>query len=561
MIRKMLVANRGVIACRIITTCREMGIATVAVYSEDDKYSRHVRLADEAVKLNGQTLEQTYHSTLAIIEAAKRTRVDAIHPGYGLLAENAAFAYAVKSEQIIFIGPSPESIEVMTNKHIAKLVLKHIHFLPTYVEDIQSDDVLIAAAQEMGFPLKVRASAGTNKDNVHYVNKPHDLEDTLKSARQEAIKMFGDGKLTLEKSAIEPRHICIQLMGDHHGKMITIGEQDCTIRRNHQIIIAESPSAVIKPSLREQMSVRAIDIANQLGFYSAGTIEFLLDAHQNFYFISMKPGLHMAYGVTELVYGMNLIRWQIQIARGVSLAELLPPFTDTDHFTYEPYGYAVQANIYTENPDDDFKPTAGTVFHWETDTYTRTDHGIVVDDVIRETEDNIVAKVIAHAETRLEAIRHLDYSLSQTKLLGIQTNIPFLRKILLQPEYLANIISTDYIIESLPLLSGKFDISTRIFIATAIAFTKQSAIAGQSVVELTHQNQPYQCSLELFDESANVQIGGNTYSVSIWSIDKHTYKLSINDHTQTFTIALHQGHYWIHTIEGIFVLQCRVLDS
>lgn len=560
MIRKMLIANRGEIACRIITTCREMGIATVAIYADNDKNSRHVQLADEAVWLDGQTLEETYLNTYQIIEAAKRTHVDAIHPGYGLLAENPAFAYAVKGEQLVLIGPSPESIEVMTNKHIAKMILKHIHFLPSYVEDIQSDDVLIAAAEEIGFPIMVKPSAGSGGKGLVRVDKPENLPAALKSARQAAMEYFKDGMLTLEKCAIEPRHICVQVMGDHLGKIVTIGEQECTIRRHHQVLIAESPSAVIKPVLREQMSLRALDIAHQLGLYSAGTIEFLLDEDQNFYFIDMKPGLHVAHSVTELVYGLDLVRWQIQIARGVSLAELLPPFTNTGHFTYEPYGYAAQAHIYAEEPENDFSPATGEILHWESDEYTRTDYGIAVGNQITAAESNLLAKIIAHAETRLETIRQLDYALSQTKLLGVQSNIAYLRRILLQSDFLANIISADYLDETPTLTDSVSDISIRTFVAVAIAYAKQMSLQ-KSIIEIDHWGNKVQCTVDIIDTQATITIAEQPYHVEIWSTDNHSYRLGIKGHTQTFTIVGNKTIQWVHTTEGISVLECRLLES
>ena len=447
MIRKLLIANRGEIAVRIIRTCREMGITTVVVYSEADKDSLAVSLADEAIAIGGNTPAESYLVIEKILHAAIMSNTDAIHPGFGFLAENAEFSYQVKSLGLTFVGPSPASIEAMGDKRIAKMMLTEVPFVPGYISDSQDDDTLVNAARDLGYPIMVKAAAGGGGKGMRLVHEEKDLVEAMASARREAAQAFSNDTLMLERAILEPRHIEIQVFGDQVGNVIAIGERECSIQRRHQKIVEETPSRALSPALRQRMCDSAVSIARQIGYYSAGTMEFLLDRDGSFYFMEMNTRLQVEHPVTEMVYNIDLVKWQFQVADGMTLDEII------GNRGLEPRGHAIEVRVYAEDPANQFLPVIGTIRHFEPAHNVRTDSGIRSGDKISPYYDPMIAKVIAHADNRTESIRKLDYALGQMKLLGITNNIAYLRRVLLTPEHLVGMINTRFVEEHSDLLS------------------------------------------------------------------------------------------------------------
>ncbi|MDZ4671465.1 MAG: biotin carboxylase N-terminal domain-containing protein, partial [Phototrophicales bacterium] len=325
MIHKLLIANRGEIACRIIRTCQKMGIRTVAVYSDADADSLAVELADEAVHIGNSPANESYLVAEKLIAVAKQTGAQAIHPGFGFLAENASFAYAVAQAGLIFIGPTPSAIEAMGKKRESKLMLKDVPMVAGYNESDQADSTLISAAEKIGYPIMVKASAGGGGKGMRRVNSADELPEALATARREAKQAFGDDTLILEHYVTNPRHIEIQIFGDKHGNVIVFGERECSIQRRHQKVVEETPSTALDDALRVQICATAVSIGQQLGYVSAGTIEFLLDDKKNYYFMEMNTRLQVEHPVTEMVFGVDLVELQLRVAgEGFDISALNP---------------------------------------------------------------------------------------------------------------------------------------------------------------------------------------------------------------------------------------------
>jgi len=559
MLRKILIANRGEIACRIIATCQEMGIATVAVYSDADKNTRHVDMAEEAVHIGGRDPQDSYLNIEKIIAAAKRTGADAIHPGYGFLAEDAVFAYSVRSAGLTFVGPSPEAIEMMGNKRIAKLILNGIPYLPSYVEDRESNDVLIAAAREMGFPLVIQVNADPAAKPLRLVQTEAELTSMLlDSVREEATSAFGDAKLTLEKYVLEPRLIRIQIIGDYKGKIIAIGERECSIQQDGKLLISEAPSTLLTGELRRELSQLAVMIGQQMGYYSCGSIDFLLDDHHRFYFWDMHPSIQADHALTEAVYGVDLVRWQVQIARGVALAALMPLFTQSDHFTYEPYGHAVQAHIHATLPQGSQQSTVGQIVHWHPHEHVRTDSALKIGDTIYTDYESLLARVTTNAETRLEATRQLDYALARTQLLGIDTNLALLRRILMEDDYLAGIITVAFVAEHPELLNDAVEISPITLIATALAKQLRQVYPQETFHHIQWRDQHFavQVTPLATKDLFQVQIANWNYDIEVWALNGVDLTLSVDGYAQTVTVVdATDGKSWVHTADHTYTLQ------
>ncbi len=445
MIHSLLIANRGEIACRIIRTCRQMGIRTVAVFSDADREARHVRLADTAVHIGPSPATDSYLNIEAIINAAQQTGVDAIHPGFGFLAENADFARAVAAAGLIFIGPSPEAIAAMGNKRAAKemMAAAGVPILPGYGGADQSDSVLLAEAEHIGFPIMVKAAAGGGGKGMRLVHKLGDLPEAMVAARREALQAFGSDELILERALLRPRHVEIQVMGDAQGNIIHLGERECSSQRRHQKIIEESPSPAVDAALRQKMGETAVLAAQTIQYHSAGTVEFLLDEDSRFYFLEMNTRLQVEHPVTELVTGIDLVAWQIHIAE----RQLLPLTQKQVQW----HGHAIEARIYAENPAHDFLPVTGDILLWrEPDNPgIRVDSGIETGDAVSVHYDPMLAKIIAFGAEREEALRRLIRALETTTLLGFTHNIPFLLDALCQPAFAAGDLHTDFVSEYL----------------------------------------------------------------------------------------------------------------
>lgn len=420
-INKILVANRGEIALRIMRTAQKMGIKTVAVYSDADREAPHVRFADEAVHLGNSPSSESYLNMDKIVAAAKKTKAQAIHPGYGFLSENAVFAQLVADNGITFIGPKPHAIKVMGNKLEAKEAVKgyNIPMVPGIEESITDISLARKVSEQIGFPILIKASAGGGGKGMRVVQQPSELPEQMERAISEAKAAFGDGAVFLEKYIESPRHIEIQILADTYGNIIHLFERECSIQRRHQKVVEEAPSAVLTPKIRAAMGEAAIKVAKACDYVGAGTVEFLLDSDKNFYFLEMNTRLQVEHPVTELITGIDLVEQQIRIARNEKLA-----------FSQENLGikgHALEVRVYAEDPLDNFLPSIGTL-----ETYRRPQgKGIRLDDGFEEGMtipiyyDPMLAKLITYGKDREEAIQLMIGAISEYKIKGISTTLPF----------------------------------------------------------------------------------------------------------------------------------------
>lgn len=447
-INKILIANRGEIAVRIINTCRSMGILSVAVYSEADKNSIHVKLADEAVFIGKSAARESYLDIDKIIEAAKSSRADAIHPGYGFLSENAQLALRCEKENIIFIGPSSIAIEKMGSKAGAKKLVKSIGVpvVPGYAGDDQSNSFLLGEAEKIGFPVLIKASAGGGGKGMRIVRRSDDFLSALDSAKREAKSAFGDDRLILEKYFDSCRHVEVQVFGDQHGNVIHLFERECTIQRRHQKIIEESPSPALSSGLRKQMTEAAVMAAKAINYSNAGTVEFIVvptaapGSASAFYFLEVNTRLQVEHPVTEMITGLDLVKIQIEVAAGKQLPQLiLPP--------EKPCGYALECRLYAEDPRNNFLPQTGKIVKWKPAEIenARFDSGIESGDEIGIYYDPMLAKIIAWGNDREEAIRKMSYALQNTVCLGISTNKDFLIRVLNNQKFKVGDYDTHFI--------------------------------------------------------------------------------------------------------------------
>jgi acetyl/propionyl-CoA carboxylase alpha subunit len=553
MIRKILIANRGEVACRIIRTCREMGIATVAVYSDADARALYVERADEAVHLGAAPAAESYLNIPKLIAAAQRTGADAVHPGYGFLAENAGFAQACIDAGLIFIGPPPAAIEAMGSKRGAKLLLKDIPLVPGYSGNDQSDAALLAAAGDIGFPIMVKASAGGGGKGMRQVDRMDDLPEALATARREALQAFGDDTLILEQVVRNPRHVEVQIFGDQMGNMIALGERECTIQRRHQKIIEETPSTALTPALRTEMLEAAVNIGTQLGYYSAGTVEFLVDDQKRFYFMEMNTRLQVEHPITEETTGFDLVRWQIMVAEGF-------PLPDMDVY---PAGHAIEVRIYAEDPANDFLPAIGKILRWRAPADVRVEAGVRSGDEVSMYYDPMVAKIIAYGEHREGAIRRLDHALAQLQFLGLRNNIAFLRRVLMHPDHLAGNFTTAFITEHPDLLADAGGVSSAALVAAAIAQAGTEQ-AGKGVPHWRNNafrpiRQRFDCAgktLEVLLQPQgagryDVQVDGQRVAVQVWSFEDGDMALGLDGHRQRVTVIEGaDGAWWTHSADG-----------
>ncbi|MCX7568107.1 acetyl-CoA carboxylase biotin carboxylase subunit [Sulfitobacter sp. F26169L] len=437
----VLIANRGEIACRIIRSAQKSGLRTVAVYSEADRGAPHTQLADEAICIGAGPSAQSYLLGDRIIEAAQKSGAQAIHPGYGFLSENAGFAEAVEAAGLVFVGPDARSIRLMGDKAAAKIrmIEAGVPCVPGYQEADQSDETLIAAAQKIGFPVMVKATAGGGGRGMRLVHEALALPDALGNARSEAVNAFGDGTLILERAVVAPRHVEVQVFADTHGNVIHLGERDCSVQRRHQKVVEEAPCPVMTPQLRARMGAAAVEAARAINYRGAGTVEFLLDAAQNFYFLEMNTRLQVEHPVTEMVTGLDLVEMQFQVAAGQPLA------VAQDDIALN--GHAIEVRLYAEDPANDFLPATGRIAAWHVPAAEgiRVDSGVVAGQDISPFYDPMVAKVIAWAPTRDAARLSLIASLRKTRFFGPASNLPFLIDILERPVFAQGEATTAFI--------------------------------------------------------------------------------------------------------------------
>lgn len=439
---KILIANRGEIACRVIRTARSLGYRTVAVFSDADRNAPHVALADEAVHIGASPAAESYLRVDAILEAARKTGADAVHPGYGFLSENAGFAQACVDAGLVFIGPPASAIEAMGDKALAKhrMLDAGVPCAPGYLGAEQGDAVMLAEAEELGYPLLVKAVAGGGGRGMRLVRSSSELQQGIEGARREAINAFGDGTLMLERLIDNGHHIEIQIFVDAHGNAVYLGERDCTAQRRRQKVIEEAPSPVVTPAMRAAMGRDAVAAALAVGYRGAGTVEFIVDDKLNHYFLEMNTRLQVEHPVTEMVTGYDLVEWQLRVAAGEPLPARQQDITLT--------GHAIEARLYVEDPYTGFTPQTGTVLWWRPadavhvgvqgrgDTYgVRVDDGIAPGIIISPFYDPMVAKIIVHGRDRDDAIRRLRAALADTPLLGLKNNGRFLSDLVEHPAF------------------------------------------------------------------------------------------------------------------------------
>jgi geranyl-CoA carboxylase alpha subunit len=444
--RKLLIANRGEIAVRIIRTARRLGYRTVAVYSDADRAAPHVAAADEAVHLGPAPVRQSYLDAERLLAAARASGADAIHPGYGFFAENAGFARACAAAGLVFIGPSAEAIELMGLKRQAKLrmIEAGVPCIPGYEGADQSDEVLVREAERIGLPVMIKASAGGGGRGMRLSREAGELRAAIQSARSEAENAFGSGELILEKAVLGARHVEIQVFADAHGHAVHLGERDCSVQRRHQKIVEESPSPAVDATLRRRMGEVAVKAARAIDYVGAGTLEFLLAPSGEFYFMEMNTRLQVEHPVTECLTGLDLVAWQLQVAAG----EPLPLGQDDIRFS----GHAIEVRLCAEDPRAGFLPQTGPILAWEPPAGegVRVDHGIARGGEVSPYYDSMLAKIIVHAENRVAALRRLAVALEETTLLGVVTNRDLLLRIVAHPAFAGGAYDTGFIPEHFP---------------------------------------------------------------------------------------------------------------
>jgi 3-methylcrotonyl-CoA carboxylase alpha subunit len=447
--RTLLIANRGEIACRVIRTAKAMGLRTVAVYSEADRDAMHVAMADEAVLLGPARARDSYLNIERVIDAARQSGAEAVHPGYGFLSENAEFAQACADAGLVFVGPTAAMMTAMGSKSGSKMLMEKagVPLVPGYHGDAQDEATLAKAADKIGFPVLIKASAGGGGRGMRIVGSPSELAAAITSAKREAKAAFGDDRLLIEKFVENPRHIEVQIIGDSHGKLLSLFERECTLQRRHQKVVEEAPSPTLDAAQREAVCAAARKAAAAVNYAGAGTIEFVSDG-KDVFFIEMNTRLQVEHPVTELITGIDLVEWQLRVAFG----EKLPLNQDQISFN----GHAIEARVYAENPHKNFMPSVGRIRTWRTPDQSnglRIDAGYREGDAVSPHYDAMLAKVIAWAPTRDAAIERLNRALEETDVRGIVTNIPFLSALLMHPNVRANAIDTGFIERELKRLA------------------------------------------------------------------------------------------------------------
>jgi len=441
MFKKILIANRGEIAVRVIRACAEMSIATVAVYSDADRAALHVRMADEAVHIGPAPSRESYLVIDSIIRAAKQTAADAIHPGYGFLAENAVFAQACADAGITFIGPSPKAIALMGSKVESRRAVARfgVPMVPGTVDPVERDDEAKSIAASIGYPVMLKASAGGGGKGMRLVHSDVEMTEALRNTRAEAMAAFGDSAVYIEKFVAEPRHIEIQVFADTHGNAVYLGERECTIQRRHQKVIEECPSPIMDADLRARMGKAALDVVRAAEYTNAGTVEFLVDRNRNFYFLEMNTRLQVEHAVTEMVTGIDLVKEQIRVSDGEKLG-----FSQDD---VSLNGCAIECRIYAEDPENNFFPSPGTIRLLETPSGPgiRDDIGVYEGWTVPIDYDPLISKLVAWGPTRLDAVDRMQRALREYRVEGIQTNLNFFMEVLNDSDFRNGQFDTGFI--------------------------------------------------------------------------------------------------------------------
>ena len=506
MFTKILIANRGEIACRVAATARRMGVRTVAVYSDADASAKHVAACDEAVHIGGSAPKDSYLQWQRILDAAKATGAQAIHPGYGFLSENEAFANACAEAGLVFIGPPASAIQAMGLKAESKRLMESagVPLVPGYHGADQDPHMLQHEADRIGYPVLIKASAGGGGKGMRAVEKAEDFAAALASCKREAINSFGSDAVLVEKYAQRPRHIEIQVFGDTHGNCVYLFERDCSVQRRHQKVLEEAPAPGMTPELRQQMGLAAVAAARAVNYVGAGTVEFIVEqppeGGMRFYFMEMNTRLQVEHPVTEAITGLDLVEWQLRVASG----EPLPLTQEQLHI----HGHAIEARICAETPDNQFLPATGRLDVYRKPTCTSFERGSVrVDDGVREGDaispfyDSMVAKLIVHGRTRAEALARLDAALAQTRIVGLSTNVQFLRHVVASPSFAQANLDTALIPREAGVLFHQDKVGLNLAVAAAVAQTLLAERASEGKDPFSRRDgwRPHGLTVRRFD--------------------------------------------------------------
>ncbi|QHO76671.1 3-methylcrotonyl-CoA carboxylase [Bradyrhizobium sp. CCBAU 051011] len=569
--RTLLIANRGEIACRVIRSARAMGLRTVAVYSEADRDAMHVAMADEAVLLGPARARDSYLNIERVIEAARQTGAEAVHPGYGFLSENAEFAQECLNAGLVFVGPTAEMMTAMGSKSGSKALMEKagVPLVPGYHGEAQDEATLAKAADAIGFPVLVKASAGGGGRGMRVVNSAGELAAAIVSAKREAKAAFGDDRMLIEKFVQNPRHIEVQIIGDSHGNLLSLWERECTLQRRHQKVIEEAPSPTLDATQRETVCAAARKAAAAVNYVGAGTIEFVSDGKEVF-FIEMNTRLQVEHPVTELITGVDLVEWQLRVAFG----EKLPLAQNEIRLN----GHAIEARVYAENPQKNFMPSVGRIRTWRTPDAVdglRIDSGYRDGDAVSPYYDAMLAKVIAWAPTRQAAIERLNRGLEETDVRGIVTNIPFLSALITHPNVRANTIDTGFIERELKKLTEASGITGDLELCAAVAAIvndeRKTALkeahspwqtfgwmpVGQRkrVFSFRHgQGAEQKVTLHYGNGPSTVSIGKHEFVFTTSSADGGSFDLTIDGMKSRVTAVIEGHELYLRTRNGRFEL-------
>ncbi|EKE84888.1 acetyl/propionyl/methylcrotonyl-CoA carboxylase subunit alpha [Idiomarina xiamenensis] len=530
-ITKLLIANRGEIACRVISTAQRMGIATVAIYSDADQHARHVQLADEAVHVGAAASSDSYLQIERIIAAAKQTGAQAIHPGYGFLSENEAFADACASNHIIFVGPPVNAIAAMGSKSAAKAIMDEagVPLVPGYHGSEQDADTLAAAADKIGYPVLLKAAYGGGGKGMRLVEQASEFNDALASAKREAKASFGNERMLIEKFIRNPRHVEVQVFADEHGNAVYLAERDCSVQRRHQKILEEAPAPALAEKTRVAMGEAAVRAAQAIDYVGAGTVEFLFDANNQFYFMEMNTRLQVEHPVTEMITGLDLVEWQLRVAAG----ETLPLAQDDIQLN----GHAFEARIYAEDPDNDFLPCTGRLNHLRaplTSAHVRIDTGVVEGDEVTAFYDPMIAKLVVWDVDRSSALRRLQQALSQYRITGLSTNISFLQRICAHPQFQRAELTTQFIDKH----------ATQLFQQTDIDVNRYAIIASLFDIYQRQQQSQVAAWYSPWDNADSFRLNQGFSHQLQWQYGEQTLTIQLTQQGQQFSLANDAQQQW-----------------
>lgn len=537
MFNNVLIANRGEIACRIIKTLRKMGIASVAVYSSADKDSLHVALADQAVFIGGSQASESYLNLDEIINAAILCKSSAIHPGYGFLSENPEFAKRCEEAGIVFIGPSVSAMQAMASKQLAKQLLEktNVPLTPGYHGEDQTDAKLLKEAERIGFPVLIKAANGGGGKGMRQVDSLEDFTEALAGARREAQSSFKDQTMLIEKLIMNPRHIEIQIMADNHGNVVHLFERDCSIQRRHQKIIEEAPAWGLSEVLREQLTKAAVTVAREIDYRGAGTVEFLVDEDEHFYFMEMNTRLQVEHPVTEMITNLDLVEWQISIALNLQL-----PLSQGD---IKRYGHAIECRIYAEDPTHQFVPSIGQIQYLKEPSGEglRLDSGVRIQSHISMYYDPMISKLIAWGDDRQIALKRMQQALEHYHIGGVKTNMGFLKSIVHHEQFINAQINTNFLTKNTitiktPSLYWAL-LSAASFEYLSCYYKNLDPLLADTFSWQMHQKSHWKSTFLIEEEE---------YTLTIWPNNNHTFQLFLNDKLIEITTSMTPDHIILH---------------